>query len=184
MAETLNTERFVKLLALAESSEDGEALAAVRKAAALAQAAGMSLGQAVEGMGKPGNFWQPPPRRHAVDENAVWEAFERGRYVGYLEGTRNAERAAKDREERRLSRDELISRTRWEGELHGRAKARAEFEQCDIYKTAYKDGFSAGLDSERAATVAAYNRGRKDEAAEREIRERRERRSRRTTAKG
>jgi len=47
MTAALNTDRFIKLLALAESDHDGEALVAIRKAAAMARAAGLSLGQAV-----------------------------------------------------------------------------------------------------------------------------------------
>ena len=46
---TLDRERFLKILALAESDQDGEALAAIRKAAKMARAAGMSLGEAVDG---------------------------------------------------------------------------------------------------------------------------------------
>jgi hypothetical protein len=45
--ETFDRARFLKVLALAESGIDGEALAAIRKAAALARAAGLSLGEAV-----------------------------------------------------------------------------------------------------------------------------------------
>jgi hypothetical protein len=48
MNAPLNRDRFAKLIALAESDHDGEALAAIRKAAAMARAAGLSLGQAVE----------------------------------------------------------------------------------------------------------------------------------------
>lgn len=48
MSTTFDRARFVKLLALAESDVDGEALAAVRKAASMARAAGLSLGQAVD----------------------------------------------------------------------------------------------------------------------------------------
>jgi len=55
MTADLNRERFVKLIALAESDQDGEALAAIRKAAAMAREAGMSLGQAV------GVDAEPPP---------------------------------------------------------------------------------------------------------------------------
>ncbi|HLN23348.1 MAG TPA: hypothetical protein VK558_05120 [Patescibacteria group bacterium] len=43
----MNRDRFVKLIALAESNQDHEALAAVRKASEMARAAGLSLGQAV-----------------------------------------------------------------------------------------------------------------------------------------
>lgn len=44
----LDRARFIKILALAESDHDGEALAAVRKAAKMARVAGMTLGQAAE----------------------------------------------------------------------------------------------------------------------------------------
>jgi predicted RNase H-like nuclease (RuvC/YqgF family) len=44
--ETFDRARFLKVLALAENDIDGEALAAIRKAAALARAAGLSLGEA------------------------------------------------------------------------------------------------------------------------------------------
>lgn len=48
MTVPLNRERFRKVLALAESDNDAEALAAIRRAAMMARAAGLSLGQAVE----------------------------------------------------------------------------------------------------------------------------------------
>jgi flagellar biosynthesis/type III secretory pathway protein FliH len=47
MTAPLNRDRFMKLIALAESNQDGEALSAIRKAASMARAAGMSLGEAV-----------------------------------------------------------------------------------------------------------------------------------------
>ncbi|WP_404379947.1 hypothetical protein [Caenispirillum salinarum] len=53
MGNTLDRARFLKVLALAESDVDGEALAAIRKAAAMARAAGLSLGEAVEGVAFP-----------------------------------------------------------------------------------------------------------------------------------
>lgn len=49
MTHQLNRDRFLKVLSLAESDHDAEALAAIRKAAAMARAAGMSLGEAVGG---------------------------------------------------------------------------------------------------------------------------------------
>jgi hypothetical protein len=49
MATTLNRARFIKIIALAESTNGAEALAAIRKATALARAAGLSLGEAVQG---------------------------------------------------------------------------------------------------------------------------------------
>lgn len=49
MTAPLNRERLVKVLALAESDNDAEALGAIRRAATMARAAGLSLGQAVEG---------------------------------------------------------------------------------------------------------------------------------------
>src|SRR4051794_41175949 len=42
----LNRDRFLRVLALAESDKDGEALSAIRKAAAMARACGLSLGEA------------------------------------------------------------------------------------------------------------------------------------------
>ncbi|MEI8396294.1 MAG: hypothetical protein WCF85_16290 [Rhodospirillaceae bacterium] len=47
MNTSLNRDRFIKVLSLAESGNDHEALAAVRKAAIMARSAGLSLGQAV-----------------------------------------------------------------------------------------------------------------------------------------
>lgn len=47
MTAPLNRDRFNKLIALAESDQDGEVLSAIRKAAAMARAAGLSLGEAV-----------------------------------------------------------------------------------------------------------------------------------------
>lgn len=46
MTSTLNRDRFSKVLALAESSNDHEALAAIRRATGMARAAGLSLGEA------------------------------------------------------------------------------------------------------------------------------------------
>lgn len=46
----LDLNRFTKALALAESDQDGEALAAIRAAARMARGAGLSLGQAVDPM--------------------------------------------------------------------------------------------------------------------------------------
>lgn len=45
---SFDRERFGKVLALAESPNDGEALAAIRMATKLARVAGLSLGQAIE----------------------------------------------------------------------------------------------------------------------------------------
>ena len=47
MTALLNRVLFSKLIALAESDQDGEALSSIRKAAALARGAGMSLPQAM-----------------------------------------------------------------------------------------------------------------------------------------
>lgn len=47
MNKPFDRTRFTKVLALAESEHDGEALAAVRKAVVMARAAGLSLGEAV-----------------------------------------------------------------------------------------------------------------------------------------
>ncbi|TWB19208.1 FliH/SctL family protein [Nitrospirillum bahiense] len=44
---SINRDRLLKLLALSESPHDGEALGAVRKAAAMARAAGLSLPEAM-----------------------------------------------------------------------------------------------------------------------------------------
>jgi hypothetical protein len=46
---SLNKDRFLKILALTESPNDAEALAAMRKATSMAREAGMSLGEAVGG---------------------------------------------------------------------------------------------------------------------------------------
>jgi hypothetical protein len=47
MPDGFDRARFLKVLALAESDMDGEALAAIRKATAMARTAGLSLGEAV-----------------------------------------------------------------------------------------------------------------------------------------
>lgn len=49
MSKPFDRAKFNKVLSLAESDHDAEALAAVRKAAAMARAAGLSLGEAVNG---------------------------------------------------------------------------------------------------------------------------------------
>lgn len=50
--------KFAKVLALGESSSDGEALAAIRLAAKMARGAGMSLGEAVEKLGSNGGAFR------------------------------------------------------------------------------------------------------------------------------
>lgn len=75
MPDGFDRARFLKVLALAESDMDGEALAAIRKAATMARAAGLSLGEAVES-GEPNN---------ATD-------FHRGQVVRLETRIRNAER--------------------------------------------------------------------------------------------
>jgi hypothetical protein len=76
MSAALNRERFVKLLALAESDQDGEALSAVRKAAAMARAAGMSLGEAVG---------TSPPDSSAIDPMVEFELTLSRRRISELE---------------------------------------------------------------------------------------------------
>lgn len=49
MSKPFDRAKFNKVLSLAESDHDAEALAAVRKAGAMARAAGLSLGEAVNG---------------------------------------------------------------------------------------------------------------------------------------
>ncbi|RJF81878.1 hypothetical protein D3877_17425 [Azospirillum cavernae] len=49
MSKPFDRAKFNKVLSLAESDQDAEALAAVRKAASMARAAGLSLGEAVNG---------------------------------------------------------------------------------------------------------------------------------------
>lgn len=53
--------KFAKILALGESSSDGEALAAVRLAAKMARGSGMSLGEAVEKLASNGGAFSSEP---------------------------------------------------------------------------------------------------------------------------
>jgi len=80
---TLDYPKFAKVLALAESSNDAEALAAVRKAASMARAAGMSLGQAVGRQSTTSGF--SPLGTHKP-------SYEMGKMVGRQEGFESAVR--------------------------------------------------------------------------------------------
>lgn len=71
----LNRDRLVKLVALAESSNDNEALSAIRKAAALARAAGLSLGMAVSN--NPSNTDAAATFRAAMAEASLASARRR-----------------------------------------------------------------------------------------------------------
>lgn len=101
MTAPLDTARLAKLLALAGSDQDGEALAALRKASALLKGAGMSftdLGQRLVAPVSPAfdlNAWaaeaatRPPPRPAPKDESYVDQHGNRwaskADYDGYVE---------------------------------------------------------------------------------------------------
>jgi len=82
---TLDRGKFGKILALGESPNDGEALAAIRMATKLARAAGMSLGEAVEA---PALYKIHDTTRGAHTQADVLAAFESGRQVGIRAGAK------------------------------------------------------------------------------------------------
>lgn len=122
MTKELNRDRFNKLIALAESDHDAEALAAVRRAAVMARAAGMSLGQAVAS--GTGADTTPSLRLMTVemelagarlriadlerrlaagaDQAALEEAHIQGYRRGHRAGVAEAEREARMKADRRI----------------------------------------------------------------------------------
>ncbi|MBF0392396.1 MAG: hypothetical protein HQL38_06915 [Alphaproteobacteria bacterium] len=97
----LNRDRFVKVIALAESDQDGEALAAVRRAAVMARAAGMSLGQAIEGIAE-----RPTSSLDALVSRSCEAQIEASRMEGYARGLKagrkEAEAEMRDKASRRV----------------------------------------------------------------------------------
>lgn len=108
--------RFVKVLALAESGNDAEALAALRKAAALARAAGFSLGEAVGGTAR-------PPKVEARNADMAKTIGQlRYRLVAATERIKDLKTRATALAERRWKDGHIV------GQRAGRIAAMAEFE--------------------------------------------------------
>jgi hypothetical protein len=146
---SLDRDRFCKVLALAESDQDGEALAAVRKAVSMARAAGMSLGEAVSS-GEP---------ESSFDFGAFAQALK-----GEKENVRLKRLVAQLTEQlaAKVSRGAGYQEGRLEGYEEGRKGAIREFMGLDAFKEGYRSGFRAGEESERNATNRAYSRGYAD----------------------
>lgn len=148
---TLDREKFGKLIALAESDNDHEALAAVRKAAAMARAAGLSLGEAVGGGGGLADCMAVLDRVEMRAEHAALRIERDGllRRIGELERAAAAKK----------SRDVRYQEGRADGLREGRERADAEWMARDQFEAGRRAGFEAGAESERAATNRAYGRG-------------------------
>lgn len=151
---TFNRDRFAKVLALAESDQDGEALAAVRKASEMARAAGMSLGQAVSG-GESSAFGFSGNGGLASD--AILNiAYRRIRDLEAMAASYREQLVAK------LSRDAKYQEGWAVGFREGEASTGRKFANTDLYKAGYKAGYDDGQESERSATNRAYDRGYAD----------------------
>lgn len=142
---TLDRERFLKVLALAESDQDGEALAAIRKASAMARAAGMSLGEAAgegESPASSGGLGglerlQIELLRHRIADLERQLAQKVHRSAAYEEG-------------------------KAEGWQQGYQQGARVYVERETYKDGYRAGYDAGQEFERAATNRAYSRGYAD----------------------
>ena len=132
MTKSLNRDRFAKVLALAESPSDGEALAAIRKAAAMARAAGLSLGEALNGT-----------ENYNVDEWA--SGYQAGRQAGFNDGVKVGRTMASPE-------PKATKRT---------AKAKAAYDDGVKAgkEEGFRAGYLQGLEEERQATDRAYCRG-------------------------
>jgi flagellar biosynthesis/type III secretory pathway protein FliH len=145
MSAAFDRERFLKVLALAESDQDGEALAAIRKASAMARAVGMSLGEAVEEGAE-------PSATGMLDQIDWLQLNLLRRRVEDLEA----------RLARKLERNAAYQEGRAEGRRDGYERATQDYAQRDAYQEGYRAGHDAGQESERAATNRAYSRGYAD----------------------
>lgn len=136
MASPFNRDRFAKVIALAESEHDGEALVAVRKARDIARSAGLSLGEAVSSSIDASGF---------AHYSAVGGAKDAILAIAY----------------RRIKELEGVIAS-----LERQKRPRREAEDAEMYGSGYRVGYKAGFDdgqrSEIGATNRAYDRGYAD----------------------
>jgi flagellar biosynthesis/type III secretory pathway protein FliH len=172
MTVPLNRDRLAKLLNLASSDNDAEALNATRAAIRLVRAAGM--GHLGEVLASPGGMSETAMANGLAE---MWRAgYETGcetrtehaeikrlrEMVNDFQRTIERQRLEIDTLKIKKSADQRFQDGRCEGIAEGRAKAKADFAKKDAYRAGYRDGMEAGAESERAATNRAYTRGYAD----------------------
>jgi len=159
MTKRFDRERFAKLMALAESDNDHESLAAVRKAAAMARAAGLSLGEAVNS-GSKGDVLGWVTGYEAGVRTGSAMNFEKGRKAGFDEATA----AAAEERQKRQSKNEHYARGFRDGGNAERESgdARVAAAQAMTIQQSYRDGYSKGQADAQPAINSAYGRGLHD----------------------
>ena len=167
MTTPLNRDRFSKLISLAESPNDNEALAAVRKAASMARAAGLSLGEAVS------TNTRASTSKH--DSLGYMTGFEAGVKVGYEKGKKagfdagiQAARIVAGVEIAELKKRQTKSQHYARGVQEGRNAERADAEakvaaaHAETNEAAFRRGYAKGQDDAQPAINSAYSRGFND----------------------
>jgi DNA-directed RNA polymerase specialized sigma24 family protein len=84
----LNTERFTKILALAGSDRDGEALSALRKARAMLTEAGLTFTDVAQSVGKSGRHGHQTVEAEALKRLLLVAEFERDAFRNEMEECR------------------------------------------------------------------------------------------------